>query len=71
MHRGVNKARIGRMALRIARAIKPIHPQRLDTLLGIIVDVNKFHDPAKIVRLPGRLAHQVHLVWASNQNAAK
>lgn len=62
VHGGIHQARIIVVALNISRTVKPVDSQRLDALLWIVVDVDKFHDPAKVVRLAWRLAHKVHLV---------
>lgn len=62
MHGGVHQARIIVVALHISRTVEPVDAQRLDALFQIVVDVDKFHDPAEIVGLAWRLAHEVHLV---------
>lgn len=62
VHRRIDETSVVVVALHVSRAIKPVDAQRLDALLGVVVDMDKFHDPAKIVGLAGRLAHEVHLI---------
>ena len=66
MHCRIHQSGVIIVALHISWAIEPIHTHRLDPLLRVVVDVDKFHDPAEIVRLAGRLAHEVHLICTPN-----
>jgi hypothetical protein len=62
VHGGVHQARIIIVSLNISGAIEPVDSERFHALLGIVADVDKFHNPAKVVGLAWRLAHEVHLV---------
>lgn len=66
VHRRIDETSVIVVALHVSWAIEPIDAQRLDPLLGVVVDVDEFHDPAEVVGLAGRLAHKVHLIWTSN-----
>ena len=66
MHRRIHQTGVIVVALDISRAIKPVHAHRLYFLLGVVVDVDEFHDPAEVVGLAGRLAHKVHLICTPN-----
>jgi hypothetical protein len=68
MHGRVHEASIIVVTLNVSRAIIPIDSHRLYSLLWVIVDVDKLHDPAEIVGLAGRLANEVHLVWKPIRN---
>ena len=62
MHCRVHQASVVVVALHISWPIEPVDSQRLDALRWIVVGMYEFHDPTKIVRLAGRLAHKVQLV---------
>ena len=66
MHCRVHQTRVIVVALHVSWTIVPIDSHGLYALLWVIVDVDKLHDPAKIVGLAGRLAHEVHLIWTPN-----
>lgn len=57
VHGRIHQTGVIVVTLHIARAIEPVDAQRLDALLGVVVDVDEFHYSAKIVGLAGRLAH--------------
>ena len=62
VHCRVHQASVVVIALHISWPIKPVDSQRLYALRWIVVGMYEFHDPTKIVRLAGRLAHKVQLV---------
>lgn len=66
MHGGVNETCVVVVALHVPGAVKPIYPHGLDAGFGITTYVLELHDSAQIVRLPGRLANEIDLVWTSN-----
>lgn len=66
MHCRIDQAGVIVVTLHIPRAIKPIDAQRFNSLLGVVVDVDEFHNSAEIIGLAGRLAHKVHLIWTPN-----
>lgn len=66
MHGRIDQTSVIVVALDISWAVEPINSHGLYPLLGVVVDVDKFHNPAEVVRLAGRLAHEVHLICTSN-----
>lgn len=63
VHRSVNQTGVIIVAQHISRPIEPVHPKRVHWRGWVLaVGVEKFHDTAKIVRLPRRLADEVRVI---------
>ena len=66
MHGRIDQTSVIVVALDISWAVEPINSHGLYPLLGVVVDVDEFHNSTEIVGLAGRLAHKVHLIWTPN-----
>lgn len=62
MHCGVHQAGVIVVALNVPRPIEPVHAERFHAFLRVIVNMDKFHNPAEVVRLAWRLAYKVDLI---------
>ena len=70
MHCRVHKAAVTVEALHISRAIVPVDTKGVDGRVRIVgIGVQEFHNPTEIVRLAGRFAHKVYMVYTFIESA--
>jgi len=70
MHRRVHKAAVTVEALYISRAIVPVDTKGVDRRVRIVgIGMQKFHESTEIVRLAGRFANEVYMVYIDIKSA--
>lgn len=70
MHCRIHKATVTVEALYISRAVIPVDSEGVDRRVRVVrIGVQEFHEPTKIVRLSGRFANEVHMVYVDIRSA--